>query len=322
MKKKDRERFLFHLGTLMETGFTIIDALEMSESKYKKDSKLIVEGLIQGKSFNQCIKDLKCFEKTDIEILRLSEETGGLTQAVIDLSSMYKQKRELNAKLISFAVYPAFMMSILVAYIFFAIFFMVPMMKDLLSTLEVSGGMIDDFDILRVFMIENQLLIIGLIPILIGVFIVIAKKFDLGLKIVLGSKYKLYRETATVDKISKLTMGGSNIMEIFDLIGEVKGINKEKIILGLKEGVSISESFGIGGFSKDFCSIIRINEESGNLIKGFEMYLKSSRHILKDVMEKRMKLIEPVSLVLIGGVVGISVISVMGPLTDAFTRIK
>lgn len=322
MKKKDRERFLFHLGTLMETGFTIIDALEMAEPKYKKDAKFIVDGLTEGKSFSQCIMDLKCFEKTDIEILRLSEETGGLTQAVIDLSSMYREKRELKGKLISFAVYPSFMMGILVAYIFFAIFFMVPMMKDLLSTLEVSGGMIDEFDSLRVFMIENQLAIIGMIPVMIGIFIVTAKKFDIGLKIVLGNRYKLYRETATVDKISKLTIGGSNIMDIFELLGEVKGIDKKKITEGLKEGASISESFGKGGFSADFCSIIRINEESGNLVKGFEMYLKSSRHILKDVMEKRMKLIEPVALVLIGGVVGISVISVMGPLTDAFTRIK
>lgn len=322
MKKSDREMFYYQTGTLMNSGFTVIDALDMLDKRFLKDREVIKANLFAGLSFYKCLDKLQVFETTDLEIIRLSEETGTITNALLELGVMYSESRELKSKLISFAIYPLIMLVLVLAYIVFAIFFMVPMMKDLLSSLNVNDGMIFSFDDFRQYLIFNRTLMVGVISAILFLGFILFRKYNLGLRFVLGSKYKLYHEVAVVDRIAKLIAGGRNIMDTFDIMEKIKGIDTDKIKASLEKGESLTISFQKGGFSKEFCGIIRINEESGNILRGFDMYLKSSRHVLKSVMEKRMKLIEPMSLILIGAVVGVSVVSVMGPLTEAFTKIN
>lgn len=322
MKNKDRERFFNDMSNLMCAGFNILDSLTLMDPVFMKDTEIIRKNLENGISFSESLKLLGCFEKADTEIIRLSEETGTLSEAMGDLGKMYKERREIKEKLISFTVYPVMMLIMLTAYMIFSMFFLVPMMKDLLDTLSVTGGMISRFDDIRKFIIEFRYHFSALSVILIIFSVMIFKKCDVGLKLAFGSKYRLYRENGFIDRLSKLMKGGCNILESLDMVGGDLIFSVEPLKAGLNEGNDICTCFSKGGFSKELCGILKINEESGNILKGFDLYLNTSQFILRSVMDRRMKLMEPISLILVGAVVGVTVVSVMGPLSEAFTRIS
>lgn len=322
MRKKQAERFYYELGTLLETGFPIFLALDMLEKPFRIDALKLKANLTEGQSLFDSMLAIPGIELPDAEVLRLAEETGRLAQAFLELHEMHQKGRELNQKLISFAVYPIVMLILITAYLFFALFFMVPMMTDLLRSLEVGEGFLFKLDDFRRFLINNYPLVLLGVIILLGGFVYYMKKKNGALRVVLGRRYRLYLEVIAVDRMTKLLKGGRSILDVLDLTGDLVGIDQSMIKDKLMAGESLSQSFSKGGFSKELTNLTRIHEENGNLLSGFELFLKTSRTTINATMEQRIKLLEPLSMVLIGSVVGTTVVSIMGPLMDAFGKIR
>ncbi len=322
MKNSQAERFFYELGTLMETGFPVFTALDMMEKPYKTDAVMLKENLIKGQSLYDSMLVIPGIEPADAEVLRLAEETGRLSEAFLELHEMHRKSRELRQKLLSFAIYPMVMLALILVYLLFSLFFMVPMMADLLRSLEVKEGFLFKLDDFRHFLLEhNALALISLILIIAG-FAIFMKKQNGALRLVLGRRYRLCLEVSAVERMTKLLKGGRSILDVLEISGNCRGIDPKVIKEQLLAGESLSESFARGGFSKELTTLTRIHEEGGNLVSGFELYLKTSRNIINSTMEQRIKLLEPLSMILIGSVVGTTVVSIMGPLMDAFGKIR
>lgn len=322
MRRRQAERFYYELGTLLETGFPIFLALDMLEKPFAADAALLKGRLEEGHSLYDSITAVKGIEGADAAVLRLAEETGRLADAFLELYDMHRKSRELRQKLVSFAVYPIVMLTLITAYLCFALGFMVPMMADLLRSLDVHEGFLFQLDALRLLLLGNIPLVI-----LAGFTLLAALGYYLkvqngALRLVLGRRYRLYLEVLAVDRITKLLKGGRNILEVLDLAGDLRGIDRTVIRETLLAGESLSFSFSRGGFSNELTNLTRIHEEGGSLLSGLELFLKSSRTIINSAMEQRIRLLEPLSMVLIGGVVGLTVVSIMGPLMDAFGKIR
>ena len=322
MKKKQAERFFYELGTLLETGFPIFLALDMMEKPFRRDAEQLKTKLTQGQSLFDSMMTIPGIDQADAEVLRLAEETGRLSQAFLELHEMHRRGRELRQKLTSFAVYPILMLVLITAYLCFALFFMVPMMADLLKSLDVQEGFLFKLDDFRGFICANYPPVIAGGGLVIGASFYLMKKKNGALRLILGRRYRLYREVIAVDRMSKLLKGGRSILEVLDIAGDLSGIDQTVIREKLMAGESLSQSFSCGGFSKELTNLTRIHEEGGNLLSGFELFLKTSRNVINSTMEQRIKLLEPLSMVIIGAVVGTTVVSIMGPLMDAFGKIR
>lgn len=322
MKKKQTERFYYELGTLLETGFPIFLALDMMEKPFVAEAAKLKAHLSQGESLFDSITAIAGIELPDAEVLRLAEETGRLSQAFLELHDMHRKGRELRQKLISFAVYPVVMLVLITAYLGFALFFMVPMMSDLLRSLDVQEGFLFKLDDFRRFLVDHYGVVMILVLLVLAALSYYLKKKNGALRFILGRRYRLYLEVASVDRMTKLLKGGRSILEVLEIAGDLSGIDRKLIKEKLMAGESLSQSFSQGGFSRELTNLTRIHEESGNLLSGFELFLKSSRNIINSTMEQRIKLLEPLSMILIGSVVGTTVVSIMGPLMDAFGKIR
>lgn len=322
MKRRQAESFYYELGTLLDTGFPIFHALDMMEKPFAKDALLLKKQLTEGDPLHESIAGIEGISPEDAQVLKVAEETGRLSEAFLELHSMHRKNRELKEKLISFAVYPLVMLVLILVYLVFALFFMVPMMTSLLNSLDVSDGFLFTLDDFRGTLITSwPLAALAAVTGLAGILFFLTKGRG-ALRLVLGRRYRLYLEVIIVERMTKLLKGGRSILEILELTQGLQGIDEKVIRDELLAGESLSESFARGGFSREFTALTRIHEEGGNLVSGFELFLKSSRNIIDATMEKRIKLLEPLSMVFIGSVVGVTVISIMGPLMDAFGKIR
>ncbi len=322
MKRRQAETFYYELGTLLDTGFPIFQALDMMEKPFVKDALALKHELTEGNSLCDSMGRIPGISPEDAQVVKVAEETGRLSEAYLELNQMHRKNRELKEKLISFAVYPVLMLVLILVYLFFAMFFMVPMMTGLLRTLNVTEGFLFQLDLLREVLQEYWPAALMTALLILALIVLFLTKGSGALRLVLGKRYRLYREVLVIERMTKLLKGGRSILEILELSEGMTGIDGKVIREGLLAGDSLSDSFGRGGFSREFTAITRIHEEGGNLVSGFELFLKSSRTTIDATMERRIKLLEPLSMVLIGSVVGVTVISIMGPLMDAFGRIR
>lgn len=322
MKKRQAELFYYEIGTLLQTGFPLYQALDMMQPKLKRDALALKSQLSSGRSLFESISTLGGVDRQDAEILRLAEETGRLADSFLELHDMHRKDRELRQKLASFAVYPVLMLLLISVYLLFALFFMVPMMADLLRSLDVNDGFLFTLDHLRLFLLDHAVPCGGALLSLVLLSGWLFRRNHWGLWLVLGRRCRLYREVKAVDRITKLLKGGRSILDVLELAGEMEGIDPNLIKSQLLAGETLSKSLSAGGFSKELTALTRIHEEGGDLTGGFELFLKTSRNTISHTLEQRIRLLEPLSMVLIGAVVGVTVISIMGPLMDAFGKIR
>lgn len=322
MKKRQAEKFYYQLGTLLDTGFPLMQAFDFLEEPYKEDAAKLKMQLNQGISLYDGMNSIAGIEDGDAQVLRLAEETGRLADAFLELYEMHRKNRELRQKLISFAIYPLVMLVLITVYLFFALFFMVPMMADLLASLQVTEGFLFTLNHLRIYILNHWQVFLLAGSLFIFVAGSLFRRYHGALRLVLGKHYRLYLEVLAVDRMTKLLKGGQGILDVLDLTGTMTLFDPERIKQQLMLGETLSNSLSMGGFSKELTSLTKIHEEGGNLVNGFELYLKNSRNTIQATMESRIKLLEPLSMVAIGAVVGVTVISIMGPLMDAFGRIQ
>lgn len=322
MKRRQAETFYYELGTLLETGFPIFQALDLMEKPLATTARLLKSRLAEGASLHESMAAIDGVSHEDALILQVAEETGRLGEAFMELNGMHRKNRELKEKLISFAVYPLIMLILILAYLVFALFFMVPMMTGLLKSLDVSDGLLFQLDGFRMTLIASwPWAVLAILAAMAGLLVFLTRGQG-AQRLVLGRRYRLYLEVTIVERMTKLLKGGRSILEILEFIQGLPGIDGSVIREELLAGASLADSFARGGFSREFTALTRVHEEGGNLVSGFELFLKSARNIIDATMEKRIRLLEPLSMVFIGAVVGITVISIMGPLMDAFGKIR
>lgn len=314
------EVFYRELGGLLLTGFPITQALDFLNG-HGLVPETIKEELIQGAPFSQSLARVPKVAAADLRIIGLAEETGDLAQSLIRLAEDHRKNRELKGRLSAFAVYPIIMFIMITAYILFSLFFMVPMLCDLLRNLNVSQGFIFQLDSFRQFLLDHRYPVIGLVSLGVILTIYLVVRYQGMLRLVLGPRYKLYRELLFIEPFSKLLAGGQSVFQSLALLAGLS-FSVEAMSLALKEGEPLSQALKAGGLSPECVAVVRLAEEDGQLVAGLDRYLANGRKIIETTMERRIKLLEPVTMILIGAVVGTTMTSIMGPLMDAFGRIQ
>lgn len=322
MKGNKKEKFLYEISSLLECGISLRDIPVFLSKDFSKEGEILSKKLGEGLNLKEVFKELNILSDEDIDLLAISEETGSITEAFISIYTSYKKEKELMNKLISFMIYPIFMLILLSFYGFFSLFALVPMMADLLRAMEIEEGLLFSLDKIRIFIIDYFHLIVPLAILFLGIFILISIKFSLHLRLVLGKKYFIYNETKIITSLEKLMGAGINVVEALFKVKNYKIISPEKIRDELEKGESLWLSFKKGGFSGDLSSIIKIKEESGDIVKAFKIYLEMSKKEMEVIMEKRIKLLEPITLLATGILMGMTILSIMGPLMEGLSKIK
>lgn len=133
---KKKEALYLELSILISAGVDIKSALEIivSEQEKKQDKALfeeITEKVIQGSALSTCLKESKKFSSYEYYSIQIGEETGRMSDILIELSKFYKNKIKQRRQLVNALSYPALVLFTSFGAIFFMMNFVVPMFADI-----------------------------------------------------------------------------------------------------------------------------------------------------------------------------------------------
>lgn len=325
------EFFTSQLSLLLESGVRVdkgIDIILQSNVNPSLNRLLakISTSLKKGMSLSEAFSlhdDL--FDPLYINLLKIGETSGNLPEVLNQLADDLKFRKELKAQISQALTYPAVIMAVCVAAIYFVLTFIVPKMAGIFADITQAPWYTQIIIGVSNFFVDNEAFILSGIILVVFSLVYAFKQPNVRAKIyVLASRLPIVGKVIlTAERIrfaSSMAMmlsAGlqldttleltSNTLKHEDLKRDTKQALKQ-----LKSGKQLSAVLSKTRVFPDFfLSIIKVGEETGTLPKVFKEVAERSRVDLEQVIRKLTTLLEPLMLVFMGGFVGGIVISML-----------
>lgn len=327
--------FLERAELYISAGLTLdqtLIAIEESSSKNKINSVQNVRRAVErGISFSMALATNLKFNNTIVSIVRQGEQSGSLAQALNSSRALVEKKDELIKKCLSALAYPiiiALCAGILTVGLLRGI---MPQIIPTLKSLNVKLPLLTKIVIFVSEEIANRGLWYLLFLLFIGfVFKKLYKKyfkikkfvqnFILRLPII-GRLFFYYHLSVALRSMGTLIDTGISLTtsykSIYENIEFIPLYNLLKShIVNIEKGAAVSEIFKWSYVPEYIAPLISAGEKTGNL--GVSMLRASS--ILDRGIEHSLKritaLIEPLMMVIMGGIIGAIALSIMLPIYD------
>lgn len=328
--------FYFRFSQTLELGLPIISALE--ENAKMLPSKLIKKvigetcaALENGNTLHESMSRFpKVFQKLDMSIINMGEQSGTLPKSMKDLAEFLAWKEGIRSTIKRAVIYPAFTMVAILAVIGVWVGYVLPQMSTLLLemgvplpgiTLAVLGT--------SLFIQANWLWLICGIFMLAGCFWMLLRtkkgrliihKYLLKIPIigVVAGNIALARLT---HNFATMYSAGMTINYIFGILTDnVLGnryleMQLSKAFENIQTGQTIAEGFeNAGGFPPLLLGGIRNGELTGTLDESFNRLGDYYDTEVKKTVQAMINAFEPATILLLGGIFGLIILSIMLPL--------
>ena len=340
MKYKDLVFFLTQLSTYVKSGIPLTDSIVILENqtKNKRNKDLfqrIVYELNTGAPFSEALaRQGNTFPRLLINMLKTSELTGNLTEALDDMASYYKTADSNRKQIISALTYPSVVLVISIAVLTFLLIFIVPKFVDIFNQLGSELPGITVFLInLSTFVQNNIIKIVLTLAAVIVILIAMYKnirKFRYIVQWVLMhipviKDVIIYNEVIMFTKtFSSLIRHDVFITDSIEMLGKVtsneifKDIIKEAVT-NLSTGSGLSKAFeDKWAFPRIAYEMLVTGEKTGRLGTMMENVASYYEEEQKNLVQRLKSLIEPVMIILLAIIVGVILLAIFIPMFSMY----
>ena len=330
-----KEAFYSELGLLLSSGIDIKTALEIIEDQLKvKKHKLILQQIkndvISGQSVWESVqKHSKTFSTYEYQSIKIGEESGKLPEVLIELGKFYTSAIKLRRQVIGTLTYPIVVLVMSVLIVQFMLSFVVPMFSDIFKHTHTELPWVTQV-LIRAS--NHSGLIFNFIIGLVFVGFIIHKtqqhkawfrqytaQFFLRIPIINELIRKIY--LARFCQSMKLLLGSRVLLiDALDLVKNMIGYYPiefalDTVIKDVYAGKLLHESLAEHHiFPKKLVSLIKVSEE----VNAPELIFDKLHQQYSEEIEHQQaiigKVIEPLFLVILGGLVGFILIAMYTPL--------
>lgn len=343
MKYKDLVFFLTQLSTYIKSGIPLTDSIvmlsEQTNKKNKKDLyKRILYELNTGVPFSEALaRQGNIFPKLLINMLKTSELTGNLTEALDDMTAYYKTADTNRKQIISALTYPSVVLVVAVIVLTFLLIFIIPKFQSIFDQLGADLPGITVFLIkASSFVTDNIFKIIIAVAGVIIVFIALyknIKKFRYVVQyivmhipvikdVIIDNEIIMFTKT-----FSSLIRHDVFITDSIEMLGKVtnneiyKDIIKDAIT-NLSTGAGLSKAFeNKWAFPRIAYEMLVTGEKTGRLGVMMENVASYYEEEQKALVQRLKSLIEPVMIILLAGIVGVVLLSIFVPMFSMYNDI-
>lgn len=343
MKYKDLVFFLTQLSTYIKSGIPLTDSIVMLEAQTKDKNKKnlykkVLYELNTGAPFSEALaRQGNTFPKLLINMLKTSELTGNLTEALDDMTAYYKTADSNRKQIISALTYPSVVLVVAIAVLTFLLIFIIPKFEDIFSQLgsELPGitvFLIKTSDFVSDNIIKIVIAIFGIIVICIAMYKNI-KKFRYMVQYIL-MHIPVIKNVLIDNEIVMFTKTFSSLIrhDVFitdsiEMLGKVTNneIYKEIIkeaVTNLSTGAGLSKAFeNKWAFPRIAYEMIVTGEKTGRLGAMMENVASYYEEEQKALVQRLKSLIEPVMIIMLAGIVGVVLMAIFVPMFSMYNDV-
>lgn len=330
-----KEAFYSELGLLLSSGIDIKTAFDIIEEQLKvKKHQLMIQQIkndvISGSSVWEAVyKHPKVFTNYEYQSIKIGEETGKLPEVLMELGKFYTSAIKLRRQVISTLTYPVVVLSMSVLIVQFMLSFVVPMFTDIFK--HTGAELPYMTQVLISVSKQSGTIFYGIVFIVIIGFIIhqtqqhkaLYRKytswFFLRIPIIRDLIQKIY--LARFCQSMKLLLSSRVLLiDALDLVKNMIGYYPIEHALEIVQkevyaGKQLHESLSTHViFPKKLVSLIKVSEE----VNAPELIFAKLHQQYSDEIEHQQvlisKIIEPLFLIILGGLVGFILIAMYTPL--------
>ena len=335
VKHKDIVVLSRQLATLFEAKIAVTDSFRLlaeqaSNAMLKESLTEIIEDIKGGSSLSLALsKHPDIFSVFYINMIRSGEESGKLEEIFRSLADHLERSYELASKTRNALIYPAFVVTTFFIVMILMLTFVIPKLTSILTEVNqkipfytrILIGVSEFFKDFGIF------LFIG--AAISGVFLWRYSKTEKGSMAVsrfqtsfpfVGVLYSKFYLSRMTDNMETLLSSGVPAVKTLETTAEVVGnkVYRDILLTAVKEvngGSSISEALSkYPEIPLMVVQMIKTGEETGKLSFMLKTLGKFYKKEVDNAVETLVSLIEPVMIVVLGGAVGILLISILGPI--------
>ena len=344
VKRQDLINFCFHLEQLSSAGVPIVEGLaDLRDSIENPRFREVVSGLMEsiqgGQSLSQALTDYpSVFSKVFVSLVRSGEQTGKLPEVLKSLTESLKWEDELAAQTKKLAMYPAFVGGVVVIVTFFLMIYLVPQMTAFIRNmgqaiplqtrilLAVSGFFVNYWWAI----VAAPFVAWGALKIAIRTNPNVAHAVD-HYKITMPLVGPILRKIIMSRFASSFAMMYSSGITVLDSIRSceeiVGNLPLERALRRagreIAEGKNLTAAFhDLGLFPPLVIRMLRIGENTGKLDTALLNVSYFYNREVRESIGKLQAMIEPALTVVLGAILGWVMLSVLGPVYDAISKMK
>lgn len=327
-------RFTRQLAILINAGVPILECMEIL---HKQEQNLVLKKVVknismqveEGKSLYDAMSQQQGFDRLYCALVKAGESAGILDTILVKLAEFLEKAEKLRKQVKSALTYPTIVVVVGIGVIFGLMTYVVPMFVDILKE---SGQQIPFvtqlvMDISQFFQDYTLLLIAGLVAGLI-LFLNFIKTVEgkaqwdkitmkaplFGLLIIKGNLGSFTRTLATMLAAGVPIIDSLEIcIDTLDNTQIAKDLRKVR--QAVIEGKSITEPLErITYFPPLVTQMIKVGEATGNLDQMLVKVADVFQEEVEELVNNLTKLIEPIILVVLGGIIAVVLVAMYLPI--------
>ena len=331
------------LATLSNAGLPLVAALnaladQLESPTLKRIIVDIKERVEQGSSLAKALAAYpKIFPRLYVNMVQSGEASGTLDTILDNLSDYYEAQMELRRKISSALFYPILMFGFCTLVVIGLVTFVVPNIVEIFIKQKIDLP----FPTRAVIALSNTLTgywwaIIGFIALSITLVRYYYRQpkgrewFDAKLlkAPLFGPIYKKIATARVATTLGTLLNGGVELLQALDIVKNIVGnVHMRKALEeardGVREGRGLAKELSKSGYFPNLLSqMVAIGEKSGKMESMLSKAGKSFTSEVNAALAGLTSLIEPLMMIVLGGLVFSIVISVLMPMTKLMQAVR
>jgi type IV pilus assembly protein PilC len=340
---KDVLAFTSQLAVMLRAGINLRSALDgiadqAQNARFKDMIRIIQRDVESGRQFSEALARYpKTFGPLYINMVRASEMSGGLSRMLDRIAGYLTQQIETQRMVVGAMVYPGIIGTLAVGVTIFLLTWVLPkfmvifqgkeqhLPKPTKMLLALSDIMVNYW----------YLLVPGVFGVAVGIFVfyktAVGRTFFDTLKLRVPLLKKMFRAlyiTRSLHTMGQLINAGVPMLDTLVITAEVSGNTHYRrmwhnVYSSVKQGKKISGPLMSGSLlPKSVSQMISAGEESGKLGEVLDEVSEFYKRELTATIKSCTSMIEPLMIVVMGGIVGFVAMSMMLPIFKMSQLVK
>ena len=335
---------LTQLSTYIKAGIPLVDSVKILSHQSTKPSQrrayqLLLYDLLRGDNLSDAMdKQDNVFPALLVNMIKTAEMTGDLPTILDDMSEYYESIETVRKEMRSAMTYPIIVIVLAIGVLIFMLLYLVP---QFVSLYEDQGATLPGITLFVIgmskFLRQNYIILLVTLLVVVVAFwycysnIKVFRSFIQKMLMhfpVIGNII-IYKEVYNFTKtFASLTNHGVFITDSMEILGKITSNEVYKRIINktmtnLSKGDPVSEAFkGEWAFPEIAYQMLVTGENTGQLGLMMEKVSEHYQMLHKTATNQLKSMIEPAMIVILAGIVGVILLSIVTPMFDIYNQIS